>query len=193
MTRHIAHVNRTVLLIIGLILLAGGGAALLRGFDVFPAVLGRSGASIVTAAQVRYPARHAWVWPAVAAVAAVIALLALYWLLIQARTGSVRRLSLEPERAHGVTVLPTDAVTSAITDELETRPGIHRATAALKGSPAAPWLELSVTAAGHTDPALLRGYIEREALAHLRASLERETIPTVLRIRFVPAQDRTLL
>jgi len=193
MTRHIAHVNRTVLFIVGLILLAGGGAALLRGSGAFPAVLGRSGGSIATTAQTRYPDNHAWVWPVVAAIAAIIALLALYWLLIQARTGAVRRLSLEPERARGVTVLPTDAVTSAITDELETRPGIHRATAALKGSPAAPWLELSVAAADHTAPALLRDYIEREALAHLRASLERETIPTVLRIRFVPAQDRTLL
>ena len=87
-----------------------------------------------------------------------------------------------------MTVLPADAVTSAITDELKTRPGIHRAAAALKGSPAAPGLELSVTAADHTDPALLRGYTEGEALTHLRASLERETIPTVLRIRFVPAR-----
>jgi hypothetical protein len=192
-TRHIAHVNRTVLFIIGLILLAGGGAALVRGLATYPTSLGRSSAPIVTAAQARYPGRHAWVWPAAAASAAIIALLALYWLLIQARTGTVRRLSLEPERTHGVTVLPADAVTGAITDELKTRPGIHRAAAALRGSPAAPGLELSVTAADHTDPALLRGYIEGEALTHLRASLERETIPTVLRIRFGPGQDRTLL
>ena len=193
MTRHIAHVNRTVLLIVGLILLAGGGAALVRGLGTYPAALGRSGAPIVTAAQARYPGHHAWVWPAAAAAAAIIALLALYWLLIQARTSTVRRLSLEPERTHGVTVLPADAVTGAITDELKTRPGIHRATAAFKGSPAAPGLELSVTAADNADPALLRGYTEREALTHLRASLERETIPTVLRIRFVPAQNRHLL
>ena len=193
MTRHIAHVNRTVLFIIGLVLLAGGGAALVRGLGTYPTILGRSGAPIVTAAQTRYPGQHAWVWPAAAAIAAIIALLALYWLLIQARTSTVRRLSLEPERTHGVTILPADAVTGAITDELKTRPGIHRAAAALRGSPAAPGLELSVTAADHTDPALLRGYIEREALTHLRAALERETIPTVLRIRFVPAQDRTLL
>ena len=135
------------------------------------------GRAIATAAQTRYPGHHAWVWPAAAAIAAIIALLALYWLLIQARTRTVRRLSLEPERTHGVTVLPADAVTSAITDELKTRPGIHRAAAALKGSPGAPGLQLSVTAADHTDPALLRGYIEREALTHLRASLERDTIP----------------
>jgi hypothetical protein len=192
-TRHIAHVNRTVLFIIGLILLAGGGAALVRGLGTYPTSLGRSGAPIVTAAQARYPGRHAWVWPAAAASAAIVALLALYWLLIQARTSTVRRLSLEPERTHGVTVLPADAVTGAITDELNTRPGIHRAAAALRGSPAAPGLELSVTAADHTDPALLRGYIEGEALTHLRASLERETIPAVLRIRFGPGQDRTLL
>lgn len=193
MTRHIAHVNRTVLAIIGLILLAGGGTALVRGLGTYPAVLGQPGAPLITAAQARYPGQHAWVWPAAAALAAIIALLALYWLLIQARTSAVRRLSLEPDRTHGVTVLPADAVTGAITDELKNRPGIHRATAVLKGSPAAPWLELTVSAADHTDPALLRGYTEDEALTHLRASLERETLPTVLRVRFVPAQDRHLL
>ena len=77
MTRHIAHVNRTVLFIIGLILLAGGGAALVRGLGTYPTILGRCSSPIVTAAQTRYPGQHAWVWPAAAAIAAIIALLAL--------------------------------------------------------------------------------------------------------------------
>lgn len=192
MTRHTARVSRAGLIVTGLILLAGGGAALVRGLGTFPAVLGRSTAGLASHAQVRYPAGHAWVWPAVAAAAAVVALLALWWLAAQTRTRAVRRLSLEPDRTHGVTILPADAATGAITDELESYPGIRHATAALRGSPAAPRMQLSVTAEDHADPALLRTRIETEALAHLRAALELDTLPTVLHIRFTPAHDRHL-
>jgi hypothetical protein len=192
MTRHTAHVSRTGLILTGLILLAGAGTALARSLDAFPAVLGHATVPLLSHAQTRYPTEHAWVWPAAAAAAAIIALLALYWLAAQTRTTTVRRLSLEPDRTHGVTVLPADAATGAITDELASWHGIHRANAALQGSPAAPELQLSVTAEDHADPAILRPRIETEALAHLRNALELDTIPTVLRIRFVPAHDRDL-
>jgi hypothetical protein len=191
-TRHTARISRAGLILTGLILLAGGGAALTRGLDAFPAVLGRSTVGLLSHAQVRYPAGHAWVWPAAAAGAAVLALLVLWWLAAQTRTHVVRRLALEPDRTHGVTVLPADAATGAITDELESYPGIQRARAALRGSPAAPWMQLSVTAEDRADPALLRTRIETEALAHLRAALELDTIPTVLHLRFSPAHDRHL-
>ncbi len=192
MTRHTARISRAGLILIGLILLAGGGTALARGLDAFPAVLGRAGAALLSHAQTRYPAGHAWVWPAAAAAAAVIALLALWWLAAQTRANTVRRLSLEPDRTHGVTVLPADAATGVITDELESYPGIQRASATLQGSPAAPRLQLSVTVEDHADPAILRTRIEAEALAHLRTALELDTIPTVLRIRFSPAHHRHL-
>ena len=106
MTRHTARISRTGLILIGLILLAGGGAALARSLGAFPAVLGRSTAPLLSHAQTRYPTGHAWVWPVAAAAAAVIALLALWWLAAQTRTHTVRRLSLEPDRTGGVTVLP---------------------------------------------------------------------------------------
>jgi hypothetical protein len=192
MTRHTARISRAGLILIGLILLAGGGTVLVRGLGVFPAVLGRATAPLLSHAQTRYPAGHTWVWPAVAVAAAVIALLALWWLAAQTRTNTVRRLSLEPDRTHGVTVLPADAAIGVITDELESYPGIQRASAALHGSPAAPRLQLSVTAEDHADPATLRTRIETEALAHLRTALELDTIPTVLRIRFSPAHQRHL-
>jgi hypothetical protein len=192
MTRHTARISRAGLILIGLILLAGGGTALARGLDAFPAVLGRAGSPLLSHAQTRYPAGHAWVWPAAAAAAAVIALLALWWLAAQTRANTVRRLSLEPDRTHGVTVLPADAATGVITDELESYPGIQRASATLQGSPAAPRLQLSVTAEDHADLAILRTRIEAEALAHLRTALELDTIPTVLRIRFSPAHHRHL-
>lgn len=192
MSRHTARLSRAGLILIGLILLGGGGAALARGLDAFPDALGRSTAGLLSHAQVRYPAEHAWVWPVVAAVTTILALLLLWWLAAQTRSNAVRRLSLEPDHTRGVTVLPADAATGAITDELESYPGIHRAKAALRGSPAAPRMQLSVTAEDQADPATLRTRIEAEALAHLRNALELDTIPTVLHIRFIPARDRRL-
>lgn len=116
MTRHTARISRAGHILIGLILLADGGTVLARGLDAFPAVLGRATAPLLSHAQTRYPAGHAWVWPAAAA---VIVLLALWWLAAQTRANTVRRLSLEPDRTHGVTVLPADAAIGVITDELD--------------------------------------------------------------------------
>ena len=192
MTRHTAHVSRTGLVIIGLILLLAGGAVLARGLNASSSVLGRSDAPLLTHSQVTYPTQHGWVWPVAAAAAAVIALLALWWMAAQTSTKTVRRLPLEPDRLHGVTVLRADAATGALTDELESYPSIRSADAALHGSPLAPGLRLSVTAENRADPAASRARIETEALPHLRTALERDTIPTVLRMQFSRAFDRHL-
>ena len=192
MTRHTAHVSRTGLVIVGLILLLGGGVVLARGLNVSSSILGGSHAPLATRSQIRYPAQHGWVWPAAAAAAAVVALLALWWMAAQTSTKTVRRLPLEPDRIQGTTVLRAGAATGAITDELESYPSIRSAGAALHGSPLAPGLQLSVTAENRADPATSRARIETEALPHLRAALELDTIPTVLRIRFSRAFDRHL-
>ena len=192
MTRHTASVSRTGLVIIGLILLLGGGIVLARGLNASSSVLGSSQTPLLTSSQVRYPTQNGWVWPVVAVACVVIALLALWWMAAQTSTKTVRRLPLEPDRIHGTTVLHADAATGAITDELESYPGIRSAGAALHGSPLAPGLRLSVTAENRADPATSRARIETEALPHLRAALELNTIPTVLRIRFSRAFDRHL-
>jgi hypothetical protein len=192
MTRHTARVSRTGLVLVGLILLLGGGIVLARGLNVSSAVLGSSHAPLATSSQIGYPAQHGWVWPAAAAASAVIALLALWWMAAQTSTKTVRRLPVEPDRIHGITVLRADAATSAITGELEGYPSIRAARAALHGSPAVPGLQLSVTAENRADPATTRIRIETEAISHLRAALELDTLPTVLRIRFSRAFDRHL-
>jgi hypothetical protein len=192
MTRHTASVSRTGLVIIGLILLLGGGVVLARGLNASSSVLGSSHAPLLTHSQVQYPTQHGWVWPVAAAVSAIIALLALWWMAAQASTKTVRRLPLEPDRIHGTTTLRADAVTGAITDELKSYPGVQAADAALQGSPRTPGLRLSVTTENRADPAVSRARIETEALPNLRTALERDTIPTVLRLRFSRAFARHL-
>jgi len=192
MTRHTAHVSRTGLVIIGLILLLAGGAVLARGLNASSSVLGRSDAPLLTHSQVTYPTQHGWVWPVAAAAAAVIALLALWWMAAQTSTKTVRRLPLEPDRTQGTTVLRAGAATGAITDELKSYPSIRAADATLQGSSRTPDLRLSVTAENRADPATSRTRIETEALPHLRTALELDSIPTVLRMQFSRAFDRHL-
>jgi hypothetical protein len=192
MTRHTARVSRIGLVIVGLILLLGGGTVLARSLNASPSVLGSSHATVLTATQAGYPAQHSWVWPAVAAACAVIAVLALWWLAAQTSTKTVRRMPLEPDRVHGTTVLRADAATGAIIDELESYPSIRAADAALRGSALAPGLRLAVTAENRADPARLRTSIESEAIANLRAALELDTLPTVLRLQFSRAFGRHL-
>jgi hypothetical protein len=192
MTRHTARVSRTGLLIIGLILLLGAGTVLARALAASTSVLGSPDTAVLTPTQVLYPTQHSWVWPVVAAVSAVIAILALWWMAAQTSTKTVRRLPLEPDHTHGTTVLRADAATGAITDELESYPSIRSADAALRGSGVTPGLRLAVTAENRADPAMLRRSIETEAIPHLRTALEMEKIPTVMRLQFSRAFDRHL-
>lgn len=193
MTRHTARVSRTGLAIIGLILLLGAGAVLARGLDASTTVLGNQHAPLLTQGQVQYPTKNSWVWPVVAAGSFVIAVLALWWMAAQSRTRTVHRLPIEPERLHGTTTLRADAATGAMTDELESRhPSIRASDALLHGSATTPGLRLGVTAENRADPGLVRAGIETEALPHLRAALELDKIPAVLRLQFSRAFDRHL-
>jgi hypothetical protein len=192
MTRHTARVSRTGLVIIGLILLLGAGAVLARGLNASATVLGSPHAALLTQGQVQYPAKHAWVWPVAAAGSFVIAVLALWWMTAQSRTGAVRRMPLEPDRLHGTTTLRADAATGAMTDELKSHPSIRASDALLHGSATNPGLRLSVTAENRADPGRVRAAIETEALSHLRGALELDKIPTVVRLRFSRAFDRHL-
>ncbi len=192
MTRHTAHISRTWLVIIGLILLLGAGTVLARALGASTSVLGSSSAPLLTHTQVAYPTQHSWVWPVVAAVCAVIAALALWWMAAQTSTKTVRSLPLEPDHRHGRTVLPAATVTNAVTDELESYPTIRSAGAVLRGSSTRPGLQLVVTAENRADPVIVRRSIETEALPHLRTALELDTIPTVMRMQFSRAFDRHL-
>lgn len=193
MTRHTARVSRTGLAIIGLILLLGAGTVLARGLGASTSVLGSSSAPLLTHTQVQYPTQHGWVWPVVAAVCAVIALLALWWMSAQTSTKTVRSLPMEHDHVHGTTVLRASAATGAITDELQSYPSIRSADAALRGSRRHPGLRLAVTAENRADPATLRRTIEGEAIPHLRTALELERLPTLMRLQFSRAFDRHLV
>lgn len=174
--------NRIALAVIGLILLAGGAAALVRGLDFRPVLLGSSRDLITGPATKTYAHTEGWFWPVVAVGCALIGLATLRWLLIQGRVDIVRELALEGDPRHGVTRLPASAVTAAVQDDLSASPYVQRVHATLSGSISTPRLALNVTLPTGADPAAATQRISA-ALERLSGALETDRLVTVVRIR----------
>jgi hypothetical protein len=174
--------NRIMLAVIGLILLAAGAAALVRGLDYRPALLGSARDLVTGSATKRYAHTENWFWPVVAVGSAAIGLIALRWLLIQGRVDTVRELALEGDPRHGVTRLPASAVTAAVQDDLSASPYVQRVRATLSGSATTPRLALNVTLQTGADPVAASQRISA-ALERLSGALETDRLATVVRVR----------
>jgi hypothetical protein len=174
--------NRITLLVIGLILFAGGGLALVRGLAVWPHVLGPATAAITDKSTRHWVDDQSWFWPTVAAVAVLAFLLALRWIAVQGRTRVLRRIALEPDSRRGVTYLPGRAVTSALEEDLTASPYVRNAHALLTGSSANLRLVLSVTLGSNADPPEAIARI-REGVNRMRAALEAGQLSATIRIR----------
>ncbi|QIS03112.1 alkaline shock response membrane anchor protein AmaP [Nocardia brasiliensis] len=178
-----ATLNRGVLGLVGVLLLAAGVFAVAAHFGKLSWV--RSGDTVVPGTQ----APPAWVlWVAVA-VAVLIALLCLRWLLAQVfrmpksvtwRTGGTEW--------PGTTVLESAVAAAPVATDIESYAGVRSASAWLCGDRTAPELHLVVTAEPNADIAELRRSILGHALTRLRTALEVEIIPVTLEIDF--AEDR---
>jgi hypothetical protein len=180
-SRRTAHGNRIGMIVIGLVLFAAGAAALTRGLAIWPAVLGPAHAAVTDEQTRRYASSHFWFWPAIAATAGVVALLALRWLAAQTRSDAIRHIGLEPDPRHGVTRLSAAAATGAFEDDLSASPYVQRVHATVTGTPGLPQLALTVTLHTDADPADANTRIN-QALARLRHALETEHLTATVRI-----------
>ncbi|MEU8802835.1 alkaline shock response membrane anchor protein AmaP [Spirillospora sp. NPDC048819] len=187
MDRRPARINRTGLTLLGAVLAAAGGAGLARGLGAFGD--GRASSPVLTGGARRFAEDNAWFWPAVAAAAVVLALLGLAWLLAQGRTGKLPGLALEPDAEAGTTRLSAKALAGALEAEIGEYPGVRKVRARLVGSSRRPELRLNVAYERLADPAELRRRVQDEAVPHLRAALERDSVPTVVRLRLVPGEQ----
>lgn len=182
--------NRTVLALVGLVLLAAGAAGTAAGTGLFGDSFSRT--KVIDQDYRDWVAAHDWFWLAVAAGSILIALLALRWLLAQASTTRVSHLDLESDRTAGRTVLSGGAVTGAVTGEIEGYRGISGASAHLLGTRGAPTLLIRANLDGRGDPAELRRRIQTGAVAHARQVLDRPDLPVRLELRLASASRRDL-
>lgn len=177
--------NRLLLALAGLALLGAGGGGLARGLGAF----GRSGADrpVWTVAMSHEALAYGWFWPLVAGLACALAALGLGWLLGQRRGRTLRRPVVGAgDRAPRSA---TRAAVRAVTADVATYPGVRRVRARLCGPVASPRVRIRVTCADDADLALLGRRVRDEAIARLRAALERDDLVGVLVFR-VTRDDR---
>jgi hypothetical protein len=186
MDRRPAHVNRTGLILLGIVLTAAGGAGFARGLGAFGDA--RASAPVLGEAR-RFADDHGWFWPAVAAAAVVMALLGLAWLLMQIRSGRLRGLALEPDDEAGTTRVEAKAIAGALEAEIGEYPGVHKVRARLIGSSKRSELRLDIAYGQGADPAELRRRIQDVAIPRLCTALDRGSIPTVVRLRPLPGKQ----
>lgn len=185
-----ARLNRSLLTITGLALLATGAFGLLFGLgrltDVLP--------GLDPTAPLIPPGTQTPDWVPYAAIAAgtIIALLSFRWLLAQVRRRSTTNTwHLHTDPARGITRLPVAAAADGLAADVETYPGVHRASASLTGTRHEPALHLQVTTEEGTSIAALRDRIANHALPRLRQALEIETISADLLLRIDAADPET--
>lgn len=176
--------NRVLLAAIGLVLLAAGAGALAAGLGLLPDGVG-PGTALLPGAT----AWPSWAPATTAAVAAVIGLLALAWLLAQLRP----RRSGPPWRtdgALGATTLRLSDAAGAVAEDVRGYPGVDAASAVLVGPRARPALRLVVDLRPGAGPDALRRRVAEHALPRLRAALELDGLPTELLVRLGSGRDR---
>ncbi|MEV0359434.1 alkaline shock response membrane anchor protein AmaP [Nocardia sp. NPDC050697] len=181
-----AAVNRSLIGLAGLALLAAGGYALAAHDNRLSWV--DTGTPLVPGTG----APPTWVFVAVIAGAALLGLLCLRWLLAQPfRKPKSVGWQVGGDRDTGRTVLRSGTAAVPVAADIEGYPGVRSAQAWLSGGPDTPQLHLLVTAAPAADVAGLRRRILGHAVTRLRTALEIEIIPVTLELRFADEQ-RTL-
>lgn len=171
--------NRVLLALIGLVLLAAGAFAILVNTGVLT-LLDRE--SALAPGTARPPT---WVLYTTAAAGVVVALLALRWLLAQLTPATkTRTWQLEEHAEHGGTELSTSTATAPFVADMTACPGVHTARAALSGPGQSPRLAVVVGIEQDASVDDVRSYLGGHALPRLRQALDLADLPTTVEFRF---------
>lgn len=174
-----ARLNRTLLGLFGLVLLAGGGFTVATHFGKL--TLLDPGASL-TPGTAPPPT---WVWYAVAATAFLVGLLLLRWLVAQlARRPKTHVWRFESDPGGGRTELAAGAAVAPFVVEVEAYPGVHAAHATLAGTRDNPALALVLSAEQNGDLPEIRHRLETHGLPRLRQALDLDVLPVSIEFRF---------
>ncbi|MFH8618313.1 alkaline shock response membrane anchor protein AmaP [Streptomyces sp. NPDC017979] len=178
-------VNRVVLGLSGLALVAVGGAVLAAGagLDVpswWP-WYGPDDVLLSRADRERWRA-EGWWWPAVLATLAVLVVLALWLLLAQLRRARLTEVLVDSGDGEGA-LLRGRALEGVIEREAESLDGVARATITLRGRRSTPRARVRLLLEPYASPAATLHRLTSEAVAHARDSAGLASLPTESHLR----------
>lgn len=178
MSARVNGLNRTLLTLLGLLLLAAGGLGLAYSFGAF----GDGQHPLVPRGMRDFATDQPWFWWAVAAVCLLIALLALVWLLAQLRTDRVSSFDLTSDDRDGLTTLHAGAFTDAVETETQQLRGVVGASAHLRDRHGRRLL-LGVDLAEYADIADVRSAVEDRVVTHARQAIDDPELPVDVELR----------
>jgi hypothetical protein len=179
-------INRVVLTVLGLLLLAAGGIGLALGAGVFGEW--RTTDPVLPQKVSTFPDGRPWFWWAVAGVLLLIAVLALLWLLTQLKTDRTTRLDRTTNARDGYTTLHASALTNAVEDDALDITGVTGASANVHEH-RGQRVFLRVELADSANIAEVRIRLEDEVVAHLREGVGDPPFTVTIQLR--PAASRT--
>ncbi|WHM39367.1 alkaline shock response membrane anchor protein AmaP [Streptomyces sp. BPTC-684] len=180
-------VNRVLIGLVGLVLVAAGGAVLAAGAGLsVPSWWPWEGAddALLDRARRERWHHHGWWWPTVIAALAVLVLLTLWWLLAQLRRARLAEVLVDSGDGQGA-LLRGRALEAVLAGEAEALPGVARAQVALHGRRTTPEARVALLLEPHASPAEALSRLTSEALAHARDSAGLAALPAEARLRGV--------
>lgn len=174
--------NPLALLLIALVLIGAGGAALAASFGAFGSAAAES--PVLPEPVQRFAAEQTvWLQLILLVVGLLLFLLALRWLLVQLRVERLGDVLLEADDRRGQTTMSPGALTSALEDEAQAVHGVTSAKAKLVHDEHHPDLHLVVDLGPRADLRQVRAAIENDVVRHARETLSRDQLPTLVQYR----------
>jgi hypothetical protein len=184
-------VNRVLLALVGLVLLAVGGAVLAVGLGA-PApswwIHGNRHDVLLSDSERTHWRDQGWWWPVVIAALAVLLLLALWWLTAVLRRRRLGAVLVDTGDGAGAQVRGR-ALENALTADAETLDGVSRARARLKGRRTAPTARVRLQLEPHADPEATLDHLTRQTLGHARDAAGLASLPAEVRMRAVKHRE----
>jgi len=185
--------NRVLFVLLGLLALAGGGWCLWLSTP-------RSGYADQPVLGTRledWVARHeAAFWWSVGGAAALVALLALVWLLAQGRTGRISVLPVGHDPEAGDTTVAGSALAQAVAGDADAVTDVVRASASVREDrhvDGGHRLVMVLTVGDSADFRTVCRQVEHSVLPRARQALARDTLPASLRLTATELKPRRVV
>jgi hypothetical protein len=184
-------VNRVLLTLTGVLLLALGLTVLMGGFDLprrwnfsLPSGWPWANSHDVLLSDVdrtRWRSEDWW-WPTVIGALAILLILLVWWLVAQLRRRRLREVLVESGDGEGA-LLRGRALENVLEAEAASLPGVDRAAVRLTGRRSAPQAVVGVLLSAHASPGPVLGRFTDEALEQARESIALEQLPAEVRLQ----------